>query len=56
MWRFLASRLLGAIPTLLAIITLAFVLLRVAPGGPFDTEKEHHAGSEGQHRAPLSPR
>lgn len=40
MWRFLASRLLGAVPTLLAIITLAFVLLRAAPGGPFDTEKE----------------
>ncbi len=40
MWRFLLSRLLSAIPTLLAIITLAFVLLRAAPGGPFDAEKE----------------
>ena len=40
MWRFLLSRLLSAIPTLLAIITLAFVLLRAAPGGPFDSEKE----------------
>jgi oligopeptide transport system permease protein len=39
MWRFLLSRVLGAIPTLLAIVTLAFVLLRSAPGGPFDTEK-----------------
>jgi oligopeptide transport system permease protein len=40
MWRFLLSRLLSAIPTLLAIITLAFVLLRLAPGGPFDFERE----------------
>lgn len=40
MWRFLLWRLLSAIPTLLAIITLAFVLLRAAPGGPFDAEKE----------------
>lgn len=34
------GRLAAAIPTLLAIITLAFVLLRLAPGGPFDTDKE----------------
>lgn len=40
MWRFLLSRLLAAIPTLLAIVTLAFVLLHAAPGGPFDTDKE----------------
>ena len=40
MSRYLLSRLLGAVPTLLAIVTLAFVLLRAAPGGPFDTEKE----------------
>ncbi len=39
MWRFLLSRLLAAVPTLLAIITLAFLLLRAAPGGPFDNEK-----------------
>ena len=29
-------RVLGAVPTLLAIITLSFVLMRLAPGGPFD--------------------
>ncbi len=40
MARFIAGRLLAAIPTLLAIITLAFVLLRAAPGGPFDAEKQ----------------
>lgn len=32
-------RLLGAIPTLLIIITLAFVMMRIAPGGPFDGER-----------------
>ena len=32
-------RLLGAIPTLLILIGLAFVLIRAAPGGPFDTER-----------------
>ena len=32
-------RLLGAFPTLLVIITLAFFMMRVAPGGPFDQER-----------------
>jgi oligopeptide transport system permease protein len=36
----LLGRLAAVIPTLLAIVTLAFVLLRLAPGGPFDTDKE----------------
>ncbi len=40
MWRFLLSRLLTAVPTMLAIVTLVFVLLRAAPGGPFDSAKE----------------
>ena len=33
-------RLLGAIPTLLILIGLAFFLIRAAPGGPFDRERE----------------
>ncbi|MEM7053418.1 MAG: oligopeptide ABC transporter permease OppB [Pseudomonadota bacterium] len=33
------KRLLSAIPTLLILITVAFFLIRVAPGGPFDSEK-----------------
>ncbi|NIP17570.1 MAG: oligopeptide ABC transporter permease OppB [Xanthomonadales bacterium] len=37
--RHVALRLLGVIPTLLMLITLAFFLIRVAPGGPFDGEK-----------------
>ena len=36
MGRYALSRLLAAVPTLLAIVTLAFVMLRIAPGGPFD--------------------
>lgn len=33
-------RLLSAIPTLFIIITLAFFMMRLAPGGPFDREKQ----------------
>jgi oligopeptide transport system permease protein len=32
-------RLFGAIPTIFIIITLAFFMMRLAPGGPFDTER-----------------
>ena len=32
-------RLLGAIPTLFVIVTLAFFMMRLAPGGPFDSER-----------------
>ncbi len=38
--RFTLQRLLGAIPTLLILIVIAFALIRVAPGGPFDSEKQ----------------
>jgi oligopeptide transport system permease protein len=38
--RYVALRLLGAVPTLLVIVTLAFGLLHAAPGGPFDGDKE----------------
>jgi oligopeptide transport system permease protein len=40
MLRYTLQRLLGAIPTLLLIATLAFALLHAAPGGPFDSEKQ----------------
>jgi len=39
MWRFIASRVLQAIPVLFIVITLTFFLVRFAPGGPFSTEK-----------------
>ena len=38
-FRHVAIRLLGLIPTLLVLITIAFFLIRMAPGGPFDGEK-----------------
>jgi oligopeptide transport system permease protein len=37
--RYTVLRLLGAVPTLFLLITLAFFLIRAAPGGPFDAEK-----------------
>ena len=40
MVRFIVRRLLGAIPTLLLIIIMAFFLMRAAPGGPFDQERK----------------
>lgn len=39
MLQFVLKRLLGAIPTIFVIITIAFFLIRVAPGGPFDQER-----------------
>jgi len=32
-------RLLQAVPTLFAVVTLSFFLIRLAPGGPFDLER-----------------
>ncbi|HHH12850.1 MAG TPA: oligopeptide ABC transporter permease OppB [Thiolapillus brandeum] len=39
MLRYSLKRLVGAIPTLLILLTLAFFMMRLAPGGPFDSEK-----------------
>ncbi|HEY5622210.1 MAG TPA: oligopeptide ABC transporter permease OppB [Gammaproteobacteria bacterium] len=39
MIRYTIRRLLGAIPTLLILIALAFFMIRAAPGGPFDAER-----------------
>ena len=39
MLRLIVTRLLAAIPTLLAVVALSFFLLRLAPGGPFDAER-----------------
>jgi oligopeptide transport system permease protein len=36
---FIARRILGAIPTLFFLAFLTFFLLRLAPGGPFDSER-----------------
>lgn len=39
MLTYVARRLLGAIPTVFFIVTVAFFLIRVAPGGPFNLER-----------------
>ncbi|MGC2029256.1 MAG: oligopeptide ABC transporter permease OppB [Steroidobacteraceae bacterium] len=39
MLRYFLTRLTGAVPTLFIIVTLAFFLIRAAPGGPFDQEQ-----------------
>ena len=39
MTRYALRRLVGILPTLLAIVTAAFFLMRLAPGGPFDEEQ-----------------
>src|ERR1700689_5758786 len=39
MWPYPIRRFLGAIPTLFIIITLAFFMMRIAPGGPFDSAR-----------------
>ncbi len=40
MGRFLIRRFLSIIPTMFIIITLSFFLIRLAPGGPFSSEKK----------------
>jgi oligopeptide transport system permease protein len=39
MLRYSLRRLASAIPTLFLLITVAFFLIRIAPGGPFDSER-----------------
>lgn len=39
MLRLILRRLLESIPTLLILIAVTFFMMRVAPGGPFDSEK-----------------
>ena len=39
MLRYILQRLLTAIPTFFVIVTLSFLLMRVAPGGPFNQER-----------------
>jgi oligopeptide transport system permease protein len=39
MMAYALRRLLGAVPTLFVIVTLAFFMMRAAPGGPFDSQR-----------------
>ena len=40
MGRFVFRRFLSLIPTMFLIITFSFFLIRLAPGGPFSSEKK----------------
>ena len=44
MWTYALRRLLATIPTLLAVITVCYLLLHFTPGGPFD--REHRIAPE----------
>ncbi|HXV25678.1 MAG TPA: oligopeptide ABC transporter permease OppB [Alphaproteobacteria bacterium] len=51
MFSYTIRRLLGAIPTLLLIVTIAFVMVRATPGGPFSSERRLPAEVEANLRA-----
>jgi oligopeptide transport system permease protein len=39
MGAYVTRRILTSIPTLLVIVTIAFFMMRIAPGGPFDSDR-----------------
>ncbi len=51
MLRYLIRRLIGAVPTLLILVAVSFLLIRLAPGGPFDTERQPSPEIEANLRA-----
>jgi len=40
MWSYTLRRVLAAIPTMLVVITVCYLLLHLTPGGPFDSERK----------------
>lgn len=40
MWSYTLRRVLAAIPTVLAVITVCYLLLHATPGGPFDSDRK----------------
>ncbi len=40
MWSYALRRVLATIPTLLAVVTVCYLLLHATPGGPFDDERK----------------
>ena len=40
MWAYIVRRLLVTIPTVLAVVTVCYLLLHFTPGGPFDSERK----------------
>lgn len=51
MTRFIFARLISAIPTVLVTVALAFFMMRIAPGGPFDSERPVSAAIEANLKA-----
>ncbi len=51
MIRYLIKRILVALPTLLLLMTMTFFMVRMAPGGPFDSERQLPAVIEKNLRA-----
>lgn len=51
MLAFVSQRVLGAIPTLALIVGIAFFMMRLAPGGPFDEERSLPEAIEANLRA-----
>lgn len=40
MTKYIIRRLIGLLPTLFIVVTISFFLIRIAPGGPFDAERQ----------------
>jgi len=40
MTKYIIRRLIGLIPTIFIVVTICFFLIRIAPGGPFDAERQ----------------
>ena len=55
MLRLFLRRLLESIPTLLILIAVTFFMMRMAPGGPFDTREAAGAGDRGEPAGRLPP-
>ncbi len=56
MTSYILRRLASAIPTLFLIVTIAFFLIRLAPGGPFDLEQPLEAQGDGEPAPHLQAR
>jgi oligopeptide transport system permease protein len=52
-WAYAGRRVLAAIPTMLAIITVAFFMMRAAPGNPYSTERKLTPAVEANLKASL---
>ena len=40
MWSYILRRVLATVPTVLAVVTICYLMLHATPGGPFDSERK----------------